>query len=151
MIFHHSLTATSACKISGEMFFNKGINITFKWCINNFFIQTFFCSFSSDFFPCQLDFFFSLSLSILGLESFGNFHLVSEFLVVSYSLTAGCECWLPCVKLGLHYENTDNIYIKENMEITWEWVMGNCRNCRNIHFVAFYRYFLIFLTPGHLY
>ena len=65
--------------------------------------KQFFCSFSSDFFPCQLDF----SLSCLGRESFNSFHLASEFLVVSYSLTACCECWLPC----LHYENIDYVYI----------------------------------------
>ena len=49
----------------------------------------------------------SLSPSLLGLESFGSFHLVSEFLVLSYSLTASCEYWLPCIKLSLHYENID--------------------------------------------
>ena len=72
-----------------------------------------------------------LSLSLLGYESFGSFHLVSEFLVVCYSLTTCYECWLPCVKLSLHYENFVKVYIwskmhermkgkKENMEITWE-------------------------------
>ena len=40
MIIHHSLTTTSACKISDEMFFNNIINITFKWCINYFFLET---------------------------------------------------------------------------------------------------------------
>ena len=64
----------------------------------------------------------------MGLESFGSFHLVSEVLVVSYLLTGCCEWWLLCVKLSLHYENIDNVYIwrkmheemkdkKENMEI----------------------------------
>ena len=42
----------------------------------------FFCSFSSDFFPCLHDF------CLLGLQFFGSFHLVSKFLDVSYSLTA---------------------------------------------------------------
>ena len=59
----------------------------------------FHCSFSSGLLPCQLDLF----LSLLGLESFDSFHVVSKFLVVSYSLTASCECWLPCLKLSLHY------------------------------------------------
>ena len=63
--------------------------------------------------PCQLD--FSLSFSLLGLESFSGFHLVSEFLVVSFSLTACCECWLPCVKLSLHYENINNVYLWRKM------------------------------------
>ena len=60
----------------------------------------FFYSFSSDFSPCQLDF------SLLGLECFGSFHLVSEFLVLFSSLTTCCKCWWPCVKLSLNYENT---------------------------------------------
>ena len=70
------------------------------------------------------------------MESFGSFHLVSEFLVVSYSLTACFGCWLPCVKLSLHYENIKKVNTcrkmhekkednKENMEIIYELVMGN--------------------------
>ena len=52
-----------------------------------------------------------ISVSLFGFESFGSFHLVSKFLVVSYSLTGRCECWLSFVKLSLHYENVDNVYI----------------------------------------
>ena len=42
MILHCLLTTTSQCKISDEIFFNNSINITFKWCINNFFLETLF-------------------------------------------------------------------------------------------------------------
>ena len=96
-----ALAATSGCIISDEMFFNNSINITFKWCIiprNNFFVpipQTFYLT---DLISLFLSVTLCLSLSLLGFESFASFHLVSEFLVVSYSLTAFCECWLPCVK-----------------------------------------------------
>ena len=129
MILHHSLTATSACKISAKMLFNKSVNITFKWCMNNLFLETLFFFFYLRLFSLSTWFLSLFSLSFLGLESFGSFHLVFEFLVVSYSLTAWCEWWLPCEKLSFHYENIDNVYIwrkmhekmkdkKENMEIT---------------------------------
>ena len=89
-----ALTTTSICIISDEMFFNNSINVIFKWFINHFFLKTL-----SLFFSLRL---FSLPTSLLlGLESFGSYHLVSEFLVVSYSLIACCECWLPCIKLSL--------------------------------------------------
>ena len=45
MIFHHLLTATSACKIFREIFFNNNTNSTIKWCINNFFLETVFLFF----------------------------------------------------------------------------------------------------------
>ena len=51
-----------------------------------------------------------ISVSLFGFESFGSFHLVSEFLAVPYSLTACCECWLRSVKLSLHCKNIDNVY-----------------------------------------
>ena len=114
MILHHSMTTTSACKISDEMFFNKGISITFRWCINNFFLKALFLFFSLDFFLANL-ISLSLSFSLLGLESFSGFHLVSEFLFVSFSLTACCEYWLPCVKLSLHYENINSVYLWRKM------------------------------------
>ena len=89
-----ALTTTSTRIISEEMFFNNSINIIFKWFINHFFLKTL-----SLLFFLRL---FSLPTSLLlGLESFGSYHLVSEFLVVSYSLIACCECWLLCIKLSL--------------------------------------------------
>ena len=59
-----SLTTTSACMISDDMFLNNSINITFKWRSYNFFLKTLFCFFSSDFFltPCQIDFSWVLNL-----------------------------------------------------------------------------------------
>ena len=72
-----------------------------------------FCSFSSGFFPFRFD--FSLYLFLLGLESFSSFHFVSDFLVALYSLTACWECCSPFVKLSLHYENIDNVYIWHRM------------------------------------
>ena len=72
-----------------------------------------FCSFSSDFFPFPFD--LSLYLSLLGLESFSSFHFVSDFLIALYSLTACWECCSPFVKLSLHYENIDNVYIWHRM------------------------------------
>ena len=124
MILHHSLTKTSACKISGDMFFNNDIKVTFKWCVNNFFLETLFSFFFLRIFSCQLD--FSLSL---GSWIFWQLSSCFRVLVVPYSLNACCECWLPCVNLSLHYKNIDNVYIwckmheklkdkKENMEIT---------------------------------
>ena len=68
-----ALTTTSGCKIFHKMFFNNSINITFKWSINNFFVETiFFVPFPQTFFLGNL-----ISLSLLGLESFDSFHLVS--------------------------------------------------------------------------
>ena len=100
MILHHSLVTTSACKISDEMFFNNIIIILLSNSASMISSSKhFYCPFSSDFFLANL-----ISLSLLGLESFGSFYLNSEFLVVSYSLTAYCKCWLPCLKLRLHYE-----------------------------------------------
>ena len=56
------ITTTSVCIISDKMFFNSSINITFKLCIKIFFLKTLFWSFSSDLFPCQLDFSWVLNL-----------------------------------------------------------------------------------------
>ena len=66
--------------------------------------NTFFVLFPQTFFLANL-----ISLSVLNF--FGSVSLVSEFLVVSCSLTACCECWLPCVRLSLLYENMDNVYV----------------------------------------
>ena len=98
MILHNSLTRTSTYIISAEIFFKKSINITFKWCISTFFL--FLSNLISLFILC-----------LLRLELLDSFHLVSRFLIVSCSLTAYCLCWLRCVKLSLHYENIDNVYI----------------------------------------
>ena len=127
-----ALTTTSACIISDVMFFSNSINVTFKWCINNFFLKTLFLFFFLRLFSLPTWF-------LLGLESFGSYHLVFEILVVSYSLTLFCKYWLPSIKLSLLYENIDHVYIwrkihwkikgkKENMEISKGWVKGSCKS-----------------------
>ena len=103
MILHNSLTRTSTCIISAEIFFKKSINITFKCCISTFFLSSFLLFLSN-----LISLFI---LCLLRLELLDSFHLVSRFLIVSCSLTAYCLCWLPCVKLSLQYENIDNVYI----------------------------------------
>ena len=77
------LTTTPGCIISDEMFYNNSISITFKCCINNFFLETsFLLFFHTLFFLGNL---ISLSLS-LSLGSWIFWQLSSCFRVSSRML-----------------------------------------------------------------
>ena len=104
VILHHSLHLSEFVKTISEfitcdkMFFNNSFYITFKWCNNNFFLETIFL-----FLFLRIFSFLTWFLFLLVLESFASSHLDSEFLVVSYSLSLCCQRWLPCVKISLGY------------------------------------------------
>ena len=100
------------------MFFNSSISNTFIWCINQFLLLN-TSSFTAPLLNGKLHFFVqcfhfphifllihsvSFSFDILNLEFDGNFHLVSEFLAISFPFYGCCECWQPCVRLSLYWQ-----------------------------------------------
>ena len=56
-----------------------------------------------------------LILGEIKLCKLKNFVITLNTVAIKIEIGVCCECWLPCVKLSLHYENINKVYIWRKM------------------------------------